>query len=78
MNIEVDQETLGELDTAFRFNDAVIRNLTIQRKEAVTTPSPLAKSSKEEGESPRYSESRTARETGPNESAPEETVGADA
>ena len=51
MNVEADKETLDELTSAFRFNDAVIRNLVISRKKAVTEPSPLAKSGKEEGES---------------------------
>lgn len=51
MNIETDKETLDELSSAFRFNDAVIRNMVISRKSAVTEPSPLAKSGKEEGES---------------------------
>ena len=36
MNIEVDSGTLSELESAFRFNDAVIRNLIVKRKEAVT------------------------------------------
>jgi small subunit ribosomal protein S6 len=34
MNIEVDDATLSELESAFRFNDAVIRNLIIKRKSA--------------------------------------------
>ena len=36
MNIEVERETLEELESAFRFNDAVLRNLIISRKEAET------------------------------------------
>ncbi len=43
LNIECDGETLDELYSAFRFNDAVLRNLVIGRKAAVTEPSPLAK-----------------------------------
>ena len=43
MNIECSIEVLRELETAFRFNDAVIRSLTLARKVAVTTPSALAK-----------------------------------
>jgi len=74
MNIEIDQETLNELETAFRFNDAVIRNLVIQRKEAVTAPSPLAKSGKEEGEAPRNSESRPSRETKTQDAPDEESA----
>ena len=43
MNIECDDEALGELESAFRFNDAVLRSLTLKTKEAVTEPSPLAR-----------------------------------
>lgn len=43
MNIECGAETLAELESAFRFNDAVLRHLTIKCKEAITVPSPLAK-----------------------------------
>lgn len=43
MNIECDKETLDELTTAFKFNDAVIRNLVVRRNEAVTSPSPMMK-----------------------------------
>ena len=43
LNIECSQETLDELTGAFRFNDAVLRHLVINRKEAVTSASPMAK-----------------------------------
>ncbi len=55
MNIECGQETLDELTSAFRFNDAVIRNLVIARDEAVTETSLLAKSKEERDESNRRS-----------------------
>ena len=48
MNIECGQEALSELETAFRYNDAVIRSLTLSRKTAVTAPSPLIKENQEE------------------------------
>jgi small subunit ribosomal protein S6 len=48
MNIECSEPVLAELENAFRFNDAVIRKLILQRKEAVTTPSSLSKSKEEE------------------------------
>ena len=44
MNVECNQAALDELASAFRFNDAVIRNLVLVRDDAVTDPSPLAKS----------------------------------
>ncbi len=43
MNVEATGEALTELETLFRFNDAVIRNLVIRRDEAVTEASPLMK-----------------------------------
>ena len=35
-NIECSVEVLDELTTTFRFNDAVLRNMVIKRKDAVT------------------------------------------
>ena len=57
MNIECDQETLDELEHSFKFNDAVLRHLTVQMKAAVTAPSPMMKEEKSRsvlnGEAPR-------------------------
>ena len=39
MNIECSQGVLGELESGFRFNDAVLRHLIIARDEAVTEQS---------------------------------------
>ena len=47
MNIECPTETMKELESAFRFNDAVIRNLILIMDEAVTEASFLAKSREE-------------------------------
>ena len=46
MNIECDDETLNELEHAFRFNDAVLRHLTVRMDAAVTAPSPMLRESK--------------------------------
>ena len=46
MNIECDGETLNELEHSFKFNDAVLRHLTVKMKAAVTTPSPMMKEEK--------------------------------
>ncbi|MCL2876791.1 MAG: 30S ribosomal protein S6 [Betaproteobacteria bacterium] len=46
MNIECDGEALGELEHAFKFNDAVLRHLVIKMKKAVTVPSPMMKEEK--------------------------------
>jgi small subunit ribosomal protein S6 len=47
MNIECDKATLDELTGAFRFSDAVIRNLVLSVPAAVTDPSPMAKDAEE-------------------------------
>ena len=41
MNVEVGQEAIEELESTFRFNDAVIRNLIIRRDAAETGNSKL-------------------------------------
>jgi small subunit ribosomal protein S6 len=46
MNIECDGETIAELEHSFRFNDAVLRHLTIKMTKAVTDPSPMMKEEK--------------------------------
>ena len=46
MNIECNNETLEELEHAFKFNDAVLRHLTVSMTEAMTAPSPMMKEEK--------------------------------
>jgi len=41
LNIEAGQEIMAELEHAFRFNDAVLRHLTVHKKHAETGPSPM-------------------------------------
>mgnify|MGYP003574896290 CR=1 FL=1 len=48
MNVESNQETMDELTSAFRFNDAVIRNMVIRCDEAVTEASPMMKAREDE------------------------------
>ena len=61
MNIECDQGVRDELESAFRFNDAVIRNLIMKRDEAVTETSVLAKEKADEADSkPRAAEAEAA------------------
>jgi len=52
LNIECSFESLEELTSAFRFNDAVIRHLVIKRKAAITGESPLLKREEEETRRP--------------------------
>ena len=44
LNIKADQAVMSELEHAFRFNDAVLRHLTVQKKKAETVPSLMMKS----------------------------------
>ena len=46
MNIQCDKKTLEELEESFKFNDAIIRHLTIGMKKAHTNPSPMMKEEK--------------------------------
>ena len=57
-NVEVGRETLDELESAFRFNDAVIRTLTIKRKEAIIGNSKLYEEELREQERDRERDQR--------------------
>jgi small subunit ribosomal protein S6 len=43
LNIECTGEVLSELETGFRFNDAVLRHLTVAKTKAETAPSIMMK-----------------------------------
>jgi small subunit ribosomal protein S6 len=47
MNIEAEQTVIDDLETAFRFNDAVIRNMIMRTKSAITEASVVAKAKEE-------------------------------
>jgi len=61
MNIECGQDVLNELESAFKFNDAVLRWLTLSKKTAVTAPSPMMKEKEEESRREREAAERAAR-----------------
>lgn len=48
MNVECNQETVDELEKAFRFNDAVLRSMIMRADGANTEASPLAKSNEKD------------------------------
>jgi len=48
LNCEATAEAVEELETAFRFNDVVLRNLVMRTKSAVTEQSPMAKEERRE------------------------------
>jgi small subunit ribosomal protein S6 len=53
LNVECELDTLRELESAFRFNDAVLRSLVLNKKEAITEPSPMMKEKEREKERER-------------------------
>jgi small subunit ribosomal protein S6 len=55
-NIECGREVLEEINTAFRFNDAVLRNLVMSRKQADTEESPIMKIENENREKKDHQE----------------------
>jgi small subunit ribosomal protein S6 len=69
MNVECGTEALAEIESAFRFNDAVLRNLIIRRKEAITETSHLAKED-ERDEAPAVSPAAAASPAGEKVAAP--------
>ena len=60
MNVECNEDVRDEIETAFKFNDAVIRSLIIKRDEAVTDMSALAKAKSEEDAADKRAASRPA------------------
>jgi small subunit ribosomal protein S6 len=58
MNIECDAATLAELEGIFRFNDAVLRHLTVCRQEAIAEQSLMMKAKEEKDRSSRSYEDR--------------------
>ena len=58
MNIESEKEAMAELSDNFRFNDAVLRQLTIKVDRAITEMSPLAKAKEMQGQEHRREYSR--------------------
>ena len=56
MNVECGQEVLDELSNLFRYNDAVLRNMVIRCKEAITEASPIKAAEAREERKPRREE----------------------
>ncbi len=62
MNVEADQAVIDELETAFRYNDAVLRNMIMRAKTAITEPSIMLKQKEERAErAPRREERSEAK-----------------
>lgn len=61
MNVEAPQSVIDELETNFRYNDAVLRNLIMRTNGAIVEPSPMAKVREERRErAPRETEEQVA------------------
>ena len=60
MNVECNEDVRDEIETAFKFNDAVIRSLIVRRDDAVTDMSALAKAKGEEDAADKRAASRPA------------------
>jgi len=71
MNIEASQEAVEELGTAFRYNDAVLRNMVLQRDEATVEESFILKAEKENRERRNRSDRREEGEGRRDDSADE-------
>jgi small subunit ribosomal protein S6 len=76
MNIECGQDTLDELEHAFKFNDAVLRHLMVKMDKADTSASPMMRSI--EKETRRSSETPAPGTTAPAAAAPATTPQASA
>lgn len=61
MNVEAGQEVIDELETAFRFNDAVLRNMIMRTKAAITEQSIMLKQKEERAERARREERAEAK-----------------
>ncbi len=74
LNIECSKEVLDEINTAFRFNDAVLRNLIMGRKSADTGESPIMKVENESRERKVRDEPSVSAETDTVKKAAEPVV----
>jgi len=74
MNIECGQKAMDDLESSFRFNDAVLRNMVIKCKTAITEPSPLVKEDEKENKRAE----RAPAEKAPAEDKPAEDTSAEA
>jgi len=72
LNVECGQETLKEIESAFRFNDAVLRYLVVSKKEAVTERSPMLEEVEQERERERAQREAAAEQERAEKRAPDD------
>jgi len=73
MNIEAPQSVIDELETAFRYNDVVIRNMIMRTKSAVTEASPMAAAKEDRREERQEVKKDVAAESEAEETSVEES-----
>ncbi|AZQ12048.1 MULTISPECIES: 30S ribosomal protein S6 [Shewanella] len=73
LNVEATAESVEELETAFRFNDAVLRSMVMRTKGAITEASPMAKA-KDERDARRAAASERTAEVEETEENAEESA----
>jgi small subunit ribosomal protein S6 len=73
MNVECSDAALRELESSFKFNDAVVRKLVVRKDAAETSQSPLFKAP-EEDKKPEYKSRGSDPEPAPSEAPAEEAV----
>ncbi|MGL4474032.1 MAG: 30S ribosomal protein S6 [Shewanella sp.] len=69
MNVEATAAVIEELETAFRFNDAVLRSMVMRTKAAITEASPMSKAREERDSRRSFSSDRDEATENAEESA---------
>ncbi len=77
LNIECDKATLEEINTAFRFKEAVLRNMIMGRKQADTEESPIMKIENESKERKDRDDSRTGNRNAPRNTGEDDEADSD-
>lgn len=80
MNIECGDEALEELTTSFRYNDAILRNMVLKLKHAVTEESDILKADKEQKERKQKrdeSESKSSENANENSNSSDDKASSD-
>jgi small subunit ribosomal protein S6 len=75
INVEATAEAVEELETAFRFNDIVLRNLVMRTKGAETEQSPMAKEERREERKERPARTEAPAQEAESTEAPTEKEG---
>lgn len=74
-NIECSQEVLDELESSFRFNDAVLRHMTVRRPGPDTETSPILKAKEKDEDKDKDKEDSKAPAPAPSSEATDTTDG---